>query len=94
MTTDRITREQAEACAEQVKLMYPGFREEQGFGRPEVTEQADCWHLTWTEGPYLFGIDLAQTVVNGRPGVRPAPDWPEGVRVEEVDRQTVALYPI
>ena len=90
--TDRITREQAEACVEQVKLMYHGYQEDKGFGRPEVFEKDDCWHLVWIDGPVLFGTNLARDVTHGSPGVPPAPDWPEGVRVEEVDRQTAALY--
>lgn len=90
---DKLTREQAEACVEQVKLMFPGYREEQGFGRPEAVEQDDCWHLVWTDGPYRFGTNLARDVAHGSPGVSPAPNWPQGVRVEEVDRQTAALYP-
>jgi hypothetical protein len=91
--TNRITREQAESCVEQVKLMFHGYKEHRGFGRPVAVEQDDCWHLVWTDGPYLFGENLARDVAHGSPGVPIPPNWPEGIRIEPVDKQTAALYP-
>src|SRR5688500_4943681 len=71
MSAKRITREQAEACVEQVKLMFHGYREESGFGKPVAVEQPDCWHLAWADGPFRFGTNLARDVAHGSPGVPP-----------------------
>lgn len=88
--TSKLPRDVAEKCVAQIKLMFPGFREEQGFGRPELQESDDRWLVNWQEGPYLFSD---HRIPEGSVGVSAAPDWPENVKVIPVDRQTIALVP-
>lgn len=88
--TSKLSREVAEKCVAQIKLMFPGFREEQGFGRPELREGGDRWLVDWHEGPYLFSD---HHIPEGSIGVFAAPDWPDNVKVVPVERQTIALVP-
>lgn len=91
--TTKLTREQAEAAVEQIKLMYPGYRNRSTFGEPVLRDDWDAdgrWTVHWEEGPYLF----VSTVPEGRPpGVPAAPNWPEGVWVSPVNGQVLALIP-
>lgn len=90
---DKITREQAEACVEQIKLMYPGFRNPDIFGQPLLMQDWDAdgrWTVHWEDGPWGF----ATVVPDGMPpGVPAAPNWPQDVAVSPVNEQVLALYP-
>jgi hypothetical protein len=88
--TNKLPREVAEHCVGQIKLMFPGYWERQGFGKPELREEGDRWLVDWHDGPYDFS---GHRIPEGSTGVSPAPDWPEGVKVVAVERQTIALVP-
>ena len=90
--TSKLSREVAEKCVAQIKLMFPGYKNEEIYGRPELREDDDRWLVDWHEGPYQLS---GHRIPEGRSsiGVFAAPDWPDNVKVVPVERQTIALVP-